>query len=215
MVDAMACSGTSADATRTRLGVVTCAVHPLHGVDHGAVAEIMAAVLGGRPPLRPEPEADPFQVLRQLTPETSAMPSPAQGSWLLVTMELAAHHGPGVNWCAALAAFRLPLLLVVAPQPGWEGQARAHGALARQSGIPLLGVTSHGEPHAPHFDPALELGLPWLGHLPTGSTPTTQVWQDQLWLLREQLQLRWWQLCRTEQVTTAVQGHKPRPSGGC
>ena len=166
----------------------------------------MAAVLGGRPPFRPEAEADPFQVLQQLTAEKSATPSPARGSWLLVTTELAAHHGPGVNWCAALAAFRRPLLLVAPSQPGWEGQARAYGALARQSGIPLLGVTSHGEPHAPHFDPALELGLPWLGRLPTGSAPTAQAWREQLWLLREQLWLRWRQLCRTEQVTVLSTG---------
>lgn len=179
------------------------------------MAEIMAVVLGGRPPFRPEPRADPFQVLRRLA--SAVVPSPAQGSWLLVTTELAAHHGPGVNWCAALAAFRRPLLLVVAPQPGWEGQARTYGALARQSGIPLLGVTSHGESHAPHFDPALELGLPWLGHLPTGSTPTPQAGQDQLWLLREQLWLRWWQLCCTEQVTapsTGDLGAPGKPSPG-
>lgn len=201
MVDATASSRTSAGAAQTRLGVIACVVHPLHGVDPQAAAEIMTAVLGGPPPFRPQPEADPFQVLQQLAP------SPAQGGpWLLVTTELAAHHGPGVNWCTALAAFRRPLLLVVAPQPGWEGQARAYGALAWQSGIPLLGVTSHGEPHAPHFDPALELGLPWLGRLPTGGAPTAQAWQDQLWLLREQLWLRWWELYRTEQVPALSTG---------
>lgn len=202
----MACSGATASTTQARLGGVTCAVHPLHGVNSQAVAEIMAAVLGGRPPYRPAPEADPFQVLQQLASGTAAAPSPAQdhqaqSSWLLVTSELAAHHGPGANWCTALAAFRRPLLLVVAPHPGWEGQARAYGALAQQSGIPLLGVTSHGEPHAPHFNPALELGLPWLGHLPTGDASTSEAWQEeQLWLLREQLWLRWCQLHRTEQV---------------
>ncbi|WP_180365256.1 hypothetical protein [Candidatus Synechococcus spongiarum] len=211
MVDAMACSGASAGATQVRLGGITVVVHPLHGVDPQAVAEIMAIVLGGQPLFRPEAEADPFQVLQQLTSDTAAALSPAQGSWLLVTTELAAHHGPGANWCTALAAFRRPLLLVVAPRPGWEGQARAYGALARQSGIPLLGVTSHGEPHAPHFDPALELGLPWLGHLPTEGAPTTQAWQDQLWLLREQLWLRWWQLCRTEQVMALSTGDLSAP----
>ena len=175
------------------------------------MAETMAAVLGGPPPFRPEAEADPFQVLQRLAP------SPAQGSWLLVTTELAAHHGPGVNWCAALAAFRRPLVLVGAPRPGWEGQARAYGALARQSGIPLLGVTSQGEPRAPRFDPALEFGLPWLGHLPAGGAPTAPAWQDQLWLLREQLWFRWCQLCCTEQVTapfTGDLGPEGRPSPG-
>ncbi|MXW39704.1 MAG: hypothetical protein F4Z75_00815 [Synechococcus sp. SB0668_bin_15] len=205
----MARSGTSADATQVRLSLIAGAVYPLHGVDPQAVAEIMAAVLGGPPPFRPEPEADPFQVLRQLA--SAVAPSPAHGPWLLVTTELAAHHGSGVDWCAALAAFRRPLLLVGAPQPGWEGQARAYGALARQSGIPLLGVTSHGEPHASHFDPALELGLPWLGALPTGGAPTAQAWQDQLWLLREQLWRRWWQLCRTEQVTAPSAGDLGTP----
>ena len=200
MLEATAYSGASEGATQARpaqarLNTITGVIHPLRGVDHQAVAEIMTVVLGGQPLSRPEADADPFQVLQQLAPD------PAQGSWLLVTTELAAHHGAGANWCTALAAFRRPLLLVVAPQPGWEGQARAYGALARQSGIPLLGVTSHGEPHAPHFDPALELGLPWLGHLPAGGTPTARTWQDQFWLLREQLWLRWWRLCRTEQVT--------------
>ena len=191
----MACSGASADATQARLSLIAGAVHPLHGLDPQAVARIMTAVLGGQPLFRPEADADPFQVLQQLASDT------AHGPWLLVTTELAAHYGAGASWCTALAAFRRPLLLVVAPQPGWEGQARAYGALARQSGIPLLGVTSHGEPHAPHFDPALELGLPWLGHLPADGTPAAEAWQDQLWLLREQLWLRWQQLCRTEQVT--------------
>ena len=170
----------------------------------------MTAVLGGLPPFRPEADADPFQVLQQLAPGlasgTPATSFPAYGSWLLVATELAAHHGPGASWCAALAAFRRPLLLVVSPQPGWEGQARAYGALARQSGIPLLGVASHGEPHAPHFDPAVELGLPWLGWLPTGGVPTAQAWQKQCWLVRERLWFRWWQLCRTEQVTGLTKG---------
>ena len=175
-------------------------------VDPEAVAEIMTAVLGGQPSFRPEREADPFQVLRQLAP------SPDQGSpWLLVTAELAAHHSAGVNWCAALAAFRHPLLLVGAPQPGWEGQVRAYGALARQSGIPLLGVTSHGEPHAPHFDPALELGLPWLGHLPTQGPFTAQVQQDQLWLVREQLWLRWRQLSGTIGAAPEARSTTPQP----
>ena len=162
----------------------------------------MTSVLGGRPPLRPAADADPFHVLGQLASGKPAASSSVHGSWLLVTRELAAHHGPGASWCAALAAFRRPLLLVATPQAGWEGQARAYGALACQSRVSLLGVASLGEPHAPHFDPALELGLPWLGHLPTGEgRPTAQVWQEQLWLLRERLWLRWWQLCRTEQVT--------------
>ena len=204
MLEATACSGASEGTTQARLGGITGILYPLHGVDPQAVAEIMAAVLGG-PLLRPPADADPFQILGQLASELAsdkpAAPSPARGPWLLVTRELAAHHGPGVSWCAALAAFRRPLLLIAAPQAGWEGQARAYGALAHQSRVPLLGVASHGEPHAPHFDPALELGLPWLGHLPTGDRPTAQAWQEQLWLLREHLWLRWWHLCRTEQVT--------------
>lgn len=200
MLEATAYSGMSQGTTREKLDVISGAIHPLHGVDSQTVAEVMTAVLGGWSPFRPEADADPFQVLQQLTSDTPVAPSPACGSWLLATTDLAAHHGPGASWCAALAAFRCPLLLVVAPQAGWEGQARAYGALAQQSRIPLLGVTSHGEPHAPHFNPALELGLPWLGHLPTGDMPTAQAWQDQLWRLRECLWFRWWQLCRTEQV---------------
>ena len=201
MLEATAYPGASAGATQARLGEIAGVVYPLHGVNPHAVDEVVTAVLGGQPPLKPAADADPFQVLQQLASELTAdTPSPAHGSWLLVTTELAAHHGPGASWCAALAAFRRPLLLVVAPQAGWEGQARAYGALAQQSRIPLLGVTSHGEPHAPHFDPALELGLPWLGHLPAGSTPASRAWQEQVWRLREQLRFRWWQLRRTEQV---------------
>ena len=206
MLEATAYSGSWEGTTQARLEVIAGAIYPLRGVDSRAVAETMTTVLGGQPPLRSETDADPFQVLRQLAPgmgpSPAAAPSPAHGSWLLVTTELAAHHGPGASWCAALAAFRRPLLLVGAPQPGWEGQARAYGALACQSKVPLLGVTSHGEPHAPHFDPAVELGLPWLGHLPTEDRPTAQTWREQIWLLREQLWLRWWQLCRSGQVTT-------------
>lgn len=203
MLEAEVRSGAPESTTPARLGGIAGAVYPLYGVDPQAVAEGMTIVLGGQQPLfRAEAAADPFQVLAQLASGPSATPSPTHGSWLLVTRELAAHHGPGANWCAALAAFRRPLLLVVAPhQPGWEGQARAYGALARQSGIPLLGVISHGEPHAPHFDPALDLGLPWLGCLPPGCAPPVQPWQERLQPLREQLWFRWWQLCCTEQVT--------------
>lgn len=209
MLEAEVRSGASESTTPARLGVIAGVVHPLHGVDPQAVAEGMTTVLGGRPPFRPEANADPFQVLAQLASDTPAVPSPAHGSWLLLTTELAAHHGPGATWCAALAAFRRPLLLVAPPQAAWEGPARAHGAMARQGGIPLLGVVSHGESRAPHFDPALELGLPWLGCLPAEGAPTTaQARQEQLWWLREQLWFRWWQLCRTEQVMAL-----PMPKG--
>ena len=199
MLEATAYPGASEGTTQDRLGAIAGVVFPLHGVDLQAAAEGMTAVLGGQPPLRPAANADPFRVLEQLAADAPAA-APAGGPWLLVTTELAAHHGPGTSWCAALAAFRRPLLLVVAPHPGWEGQARAYGALAQQNGIPLLGVASHGEPHAPHFDPALELGLPWLGCLPAGGPPTAQDRQEQIWRLRERLRFRWWQLCRTEQV---------------
>ncbi|MYF19963.1 MAG: hypothetical protein F4218_04870 [Synechococcus sp. SB0677_bin_5] len=205
MLEAEVRSGASESTTPARLGAIAGVVHPLRGVDPQAVAEGVTTVLGGRRlPFRPEANADPFQVLAQLASEwasdTPGAPSPAHGSWLLLTTELAAHHGPGADWCAALAAFRRPLLLVADPQAGWEGQARAHGAMARQGGIPLLGVVSHGELRAHHFAPALGLGLPWLGCLPAGGASTAQAWQEQLWRLREQLWFRWWQLCRTEQV---------------
>lgn len=204
MLEAEVRSGASESTTPARLGAIAGVVHPLRGVDPQAVAEGVTTVLGGRPPFRPEANADPFQVLAQWASEwasdTPGAPSPAHGSWLLLTTELAAHHGPGADWCAALAAFRRPLLLVADPQAAWEGQARAHGAMARQGGIPLLGVVSHGEPRAHHFAPALELGLPWLGCLPAGGASTAQARQEQLWRLREQLWFRWWQLCRTEQV---------------
>jgi len=197
MLEAEARSGASKGTTAARLGVIAGVVCPLHGVDPQAVAEDMTTVLGGWPPFRLEADADPFRVLASDPP-----PAPAHGCWLLLTTDPAAHHGPGADWWAALAAFRRPLLLVAAPHPGWEGQARAYGAMARQGGIPLLGVVGHGEPHTPHFDPAVDLGLPWLGCLPAaGGAPTAQVRQEQLWWLREQLWFRWWRLCRTEQVT--------------
>ena len=201
MLEATAYPGASEGTTRARLAGIAGIVFPLHGVDAHAVAEAMTAVLGGQPPLQPPANTDPFQVLAQLAADTTPAPSPTHGPWLLVTTELAAHHGPGVSWCTALAAFRRPLLLVAASQLGWEGQARAYGALAQQNRIPLLGVASHGEPHAPHFDPAAELGLPWLGHLPTGDRATDPSGQEEhLWRLRERLWLRWWQLYRSEQV---------------
>ena len=207
MVEATAYPEASKGTTQARLGVIAGVVYPLCGVDPRALAETMAAVLGGQLPLSPKASADPFEVLQQfasaLVPGTSAVPPPpSQRPWLLITTELAAHYGPGASWCDALAAFRRPLLLVAAPQAGWEGQARAYGALARQSKIPLLGVASHGEPHAPNFDPALELGLSWLGHLPIGNASSIPAWKEEhLWLLRERLWFRWQYLCRTEQVT--------------
>ncbi len=209
MLEAEARSGAFKGTTASRLGVIAGVVCPLHGVDPQAVAEDMTMVLGGRPPFRPETDADPFRVLAALASDTPAAPSPDHGSWLLLATESAAPHGPGADWSAALAAFRRPLLLVAAPQAGWEGQARAYGAMARQGGIPLLGVAGHGEPHAPHFDPAVELGLPWLGCLPAGAAPTAQARQEQLWWLREQLCFRWWRLCRTEQAMG-----RPMPAKG-
>ncbi|MCY4235099.1 MAG: hypothetical protein OXE74_02110 [Cyanobacteria bacterium MAG CAR2_bin_4] len=203
MLEAEARSRAFKGTTVARLEGIAGVVYPLQGADPRAVAQAVATVLGGRPPFRPEPEADPFRVLASLASDPPAAPSPAHGPWLLLTTEPAARHGPGgADWWAPLAAFRRPLLLVAAPRPGWEEQARAYGARARQGGIPLLGVVGQGKPHAPHFDPAVELGLPWLGCLPAaGGAPTAQVRQEQLWWLREQLWFRWWRLYRTEQVT--------------
>jgi len=174
-------------------------INTLPGLNAQAIGETMTVVLAGQPIVRPHGAADPFQVLQQLAVETPASPPKAPSSWLLVPTELAAHQGAGTSWCTALAAFRCPLVLVVGSQPGWEGRARAYGALAHQSRIPLLGVASHGEPHAPHFDPATDLGLPWLGSLPVGRS-TDQLDPEGLWEMRDRLWFRWQHLCRTEQV---------------
>ena len=177
---------------------------PDRGRDHGRGA-------GGPPPFRPEAEADPFQVLQQLAP------SSAQGSWLLVTTELAAHHGPGVNWCAALAAFPPPPGAGRGAPAGLGGTSPCLWSPGSAERDPSSGCDQPGRVRAPRFNPALELGLPWLGHLPAGGAPTTPAWQDQLWLLRENCGSVWRQLCCTEQVTapsTGDLGPVGRPSPG-
>ena len=153
--------------------------------DAAALLGQLQAVLG-HTPLVPRRTDDPFAVLQQLE-ATSA------DRWLLVTEEPAAHRGCGNHWCAAVAAFRRPLLLVVPAVAGWEGRARAYGALAQQTGVPLLGVASEGEWVPEGFSPSLDLGLPWIGTLPAepSERPAAAGGDEWIWTVRERIHRRW------------------------
>ena len=187
----------TADNSSRPAGSTSTAGNPLWlahvaGVVSAPATADAAALLGqlqavvGHTPLVPRRTDDPFAVLQQLE-ATSA------DRWLLVTEEPAAHRGCGNHWCAAVAAFRRPLLLVVPAVAGWEGRARAYGALAQQTGVPLLGVASEGEWVPEGFSPSLDLGLPWIGTLPAepSERPAAAGGDEWIWTVRERIHRRW------------------------
>ena len=172
-------------AHNRRLARVAGVVSAPATLDVAALVAVLHTILG-REPLVPNRQDDPFAVLQKLQ-ETAA------DHWLLVTEEPAAHRGHGNHWCAAMAAFRRPVLLVFPAVQGWEGRARAYGALAGQTGVPLLGVASQGEHRPEGFNPARDLGLPWIGCFPTDPSLLTadSSGDERLWWIRERIHRQW------------------------
>ena len=184
----------STDGNPLCLAHVTAVVSAPASGDATALLGVLQAVLGHEP-LVPASADDPFAVLQQLE-------EAAADRWLLVTEEPAAHRGCGNHWCAAVAAFRRPLLFVIPAAAGWEGRARAYGALAQQTGVPLLGVASEGAWMPEGFSPSRDLGLPWIGTFPAEPSEFTagSDGDEQLWTIRERIHWRWRMLLATGDV---------------
>ncbi|ABX09039.1 hypothetical protein [Prochlorococcus marinus] len=73
----------------------------------------------------------------------------------------------GGSWLEALAAWRIPVILVAMPLPSGHipGAAYAYVALCKQLSVPLVGILQLEGPWKPQLR-RLD-GLPWCGHIPS------------------------------------------------
>ena len=90
-----------------------------------------------------------------------------------------------VDWVDALAAHRLPTLLVLPGGPRLKAEAARHQALLNQAGVPLLGLLQVGDSWDPQQRRADNLA--WLGHWQPGDRQALNLSGPLAILMRERL----------------------------